>query len=75
MMSWLLKQFCRHPRQIMRRREEGMGYECTSCFRWTPMQSKDPTADWYREQKQKAAKGATWRFFFCWPHRLCSQQM
>jgi len=34
-MSWLLKQFCQHPHQIMRKREKEMGLECTSCFHWT----------------------------------------
>ena len=39
--NWLLKLFCWHPHVIMRWREKRMGFECTFCFHWRPIQPND----------------------------------
>jgi hypothetical protein len=36
-LDWILKPFCRHDREIFRRRAERMGMECMKCFRWRPL--------------------------------------
>jgi hypothetical protein len=41
-LQWILKPFCRHGREIFRRRDGCMGLECLSCFRWRPLDEGSP---------------------------------
>ena len=41
-LDWILRPFCRHEKEIFRRRGERMGMECLTCFRWRPLDEPGP---------------------------------
>jgi hypothetical protein len=43
--QWISNLFCRHSRQIVRRRDSRMGLECLSCFRWRPLDAPEHGPD------------------------------
>ena len=43
-LEWILNPFCRHQREILRRRDDCLGLECVSCFRWRALDQASPYA-------------------------------
>ncbi len=41
-LEWILNPFCRHGREILRRRDQCLGLECLSCFRWRALEQAFP---------------------------------